>query len=783
MFISFHRSVVTTSIHTCKDICHLNVYVHENTPVENLKWNLIDLLKQHVNTSNYYFEQLQFSLSITTIANYFELSSSILSYKHHQLDREEFCKLNLCSYDQYQCNLSFSIFSQTSFFIVFQLIVQDQNDIIPIFDQSNIDIVIRENLQPFYHYQLPIARDLDSNMYNIDKYSFVNNEFSYIFELVYINRELNLKVLKTLDCEQRSSYKLTIIAQDKGGQKSNILLCNVTVGDFNEFQPKFEKNSYTKYINENFLVNDTVITVSATDADCYDKTIVYSLLSDSSTTLPFQINSKTGETLLKYPLDYEQQSIYRFRVKAANEDGITNSIVPITIHVLDVNDNEPQIYTNILADYKTNNRRENDKDNFESLIVNDNISVDQVIGTILVKDDDSTKINKQLTVNILSCSLSITNCPLVLDRDSMTIRIAKTLDTEQEDTYRIVLEAHDHGIPPLSSQRHLLLYIRQRPRFSQKEYNFRLSTLSLPGTIIGQVEAHSTESRLTHYTIISVTNLVDIDSANGTIYLKEFIQNEHVLNLTVQATNTQNRVLFDQTIVLIHMYHYHNCSPVFQRLSYNFNASELRAPPFEIGQVQATDCISNNTSSITYTFVETDLVPFRINHDNGILTVTHELDRETIDKYDLHIMAINENRQTSKVRVIVHVTDKNDHIPTFIDNDTERYIYVSSIQIFTSSSSTSLIRRHNNDIDSSLITEYVATVNAIDMDDGPNGKINYYFSNNDAYHHFHLYNNGSIYLYNRKHLNVPYRLEIYAKDNGQPALTSKNSIVFYVCDV
>ncbi|CAF0868605.1 unnamed protein product [Didymodactylos carnosus] len=780
-----HMSVVTTSIDNCKDICDLNVYVHENAPVENLKWNLIDLLKQRVNTTNY-FDQLQFSLSTTsktTTATYFQLSSSILSYNHSQLDREEFCKLNLCSYEQYQCDLSLSIFTQTSFIVIFQLIIQDQNDIVPIFDQSNIDIVIRENLQPFYHYQLPTARDLDSNMYNIDKYSFVNNEFNHIFELIYSNNELNLKVLKTLDCEQRSSYQLKIIAQDKGGQKSNILSCNVTVGDFNEFQPKFQQHSYNKYINESFLVNDTVMIVSATDDDCYDKIIIYSLISDSIVALPFRINSKTGEIMLTRSVDYEQQTTYRFRIKAANQDGITNSIVPVTIQVLDVNDNEPRIYTNILANYKIINRKEIDNDNVESIIVDENISIGQVIGTILVKDDDSMKINKQLTISLLSCLPSTMICPLILDHDSMTIRIARVLDTEQDDMYKIVLQANDQGTPPLLSQRHLFLYIRHRPRFTQKKYYFYLSISSSPGSTIGHVEANSTESRLIEYTIVTATNFVDIDSTNGTIYLKEFIYIEYVLNLTVQATNTQNRALFDQTIILIHMYNQNNCSPLFDHLSYTFNVSEQHISPFEIGQVHAMDCTSNNKLSVTYTLIEADTLPFRINNNNGMLIVTHELDRETIDKYDFYVMATIENRTTSKTRIYVYVIDRNDHIPTFVDNYTERFIYVSSIELSTSSSSTSLIRRHNSDIDNSLASEFVTNVYAIDMDDGLNGKINYYFSNSDAYHHFHVYNNGSIYLYNRKHLNVPYRLEIYAKDNGQPALTSKNSILFYVCDI
>ncbi|CAF4908953.1 unnamed protein product, partial [Rotaria socialis] len=48
---------------------------------------------------------------------------------------------------------------------------------------------------------------------------------------------------------------------------------------------------------------------------------------------------------------------------------------------------------------------------------------------------------------------------------------------------------------------------------------------------------------------------------------------------------------------------------------------------------------------------------------------------------------------------------------------------------------------------------------------------------------FHLYSNGSIVLYNQNNLQLPYRLEVYARDQGSPVpLNSKESVVIYVCD-
>src|ERR1700734_1558505 len=111
------------------------------------------------------------------------------------------------------------------FIILFKIIILDENDCIPLFNQDYIYLNIRENLSINYRVQLPIAYDYDSIKYNIDHYEFINNtdDIEKIFELEKFYDELRLKLLKELDCELKNNYQLYIIAIDKGGLKSNIL--------------------------------------------------------------------------------------------------------------------------------------------------------------------------------------------------------------------------------------------------------------------------------------------------------------------------------------------------------------------------------------------------------------------------------------------------------------------------------------------------------------------------------------------------------------------------------
>lgn len=190
----------------------------------------------------------------------------------------------------------------------------------------------------------------------------------------------------------------------------------------------------------------------------------------------------------------------------------------------------------------------------------------------------------------------------------------------------------------------------------------------------------------------------------------------------------------------------------------------------------------SSSSEISYHFPKdqpsTDL-PFIVNSQNGILTVIRDLDRETKASYKFSLQSFNhKTQQISQTEVHINVLDENDHYPIFdnsINNAREQFVYINKSSLIT--------RRHhvNQTVQSN---QFIARIHAFDHDIGSNGQINYYFTNNDNYAYFHLYTNGTITLYNQNNLQLPYRLEIYARDQGHPVpFNSKESIVIYVCDV
>lgn len=151
----------------------------------------------------------------------------------------------------------------------------------------------------------------------------------------------------------------------------------------------------------------------------------------------------------------------------------------------------------------------------------------------------------------------------------------------------------DYGEPSLSSQRRLIILIHDQndclPKFSQKNYQFRLSESTPIGFSIGQIQAidHdlSPNFRQIQYKILSheQKNIIEINSNNGSLYLAEKLSAGITFNLTIMAIDQHNHSLYDQTNLQILTYDEATCLPTFTQTLYIFNTTEHRATPYELG--------------------------------------------------------------------------------------------------------------------------------------------------------------------------------------------------------
>jgi hypothetical protein len=153
----------------------------------------------------------------------------------------------------------------------------------------------------------------------------------------------------------------------------------------------------------------------------------------------------------------------------------------------------------------------------------------------------------------------------------------------------------DYGDPSLNSQRRLIVLIRDQndciPKFSQTNYQFRLSESTPIGYHIGEIQAidHdlSPNFRLIQYKLLYNENqhIIEINSNNGSIYLTEKLAAKMTFNLTVMAIDQHNHSLYDQTNLQIITYDEDTCLPTFTQTLYIFNTTEHRLTPYEIGKI------------------------------------------------------------------------------------------------------------------------------------------------------------------------------------------------------
>ena len=222
---------------------------------------------------------------------------------------------------------------QTNQILIIEIL--DENDNIPQF------------LHPFYHLSLrennPIntiltkieAYDSDQGENGRITYEILTNESSLPF-IIDGNNGI-LRTLQTFDREKRSFYQFEILARDHGSPHplSSQIPIQIDIDDLNDNQPQFEYEEYEFSIEENLFLRKPFGIIRAFDRDINSK-LIYQIEDEQTI---FEINHK-GEIFLQTSLDRENQDRYDFNITAFDQHFKIS--VPIIIHILDVNDCQPE---------------------------------------------------------------------------------------------------------------------------------------------------------------------------------------------------------------------------------------------------------------------------------------------------------------------------------------------------------------------------------------------------------------------------------------------------------
>ena len=168
-------------------------------------------------------------------------------------------------------------------------------------------------------------------------------------------------ILVSRQVEALTTYILNISAQDEGGLSTItqiILRINDTNNNrfhtlinkhhfscFNNFRPVFDKSYYHFKVLEGDYNGANIGMVHAEDGDFFEAGRVTYRIVDEDPSIPVLIDSVTGAVTISGTLDRETVESYKFEVMATDHGMKSlDSVVNVTVTVLDENDNQPLFY-------------------------------------------------------------------------------------------------------------------------------------------------------------------------------------------------------------------------------------------------------------------------------------------------------------------------------------------------------------------------------------------------------------------------------------------------------
>ena len=153
-----------------------------------------------------------------------------------------------------------------------------------------------------------------------------------------------------------------------------------------------------------------------------------------------------------------------------------------------------------------------------------------------------------------------------------------------------------------------------------------------------------------------------------------------------------------------------------------------------------------------------------LDKDNGVITLTKNLDREKLEEYMLKFRAIDNGGLTSLKSAVVKIVvkDVNDDPPAFLE---KTYYF--------------------NVVENTLSSIFIGAVLAKSRDQGPGGVLSYSIKTGEAQQFFHINNSGAIFTKNKldHEIQSKYTFTVEARDHGDPRLFGYVNVTVSVEDL
>ncbi|XP_022624812.1 protocadherin alpha-5-like isoform X3 [Seriola dumerili] len=316
--------------------------------------------------------------------------------------------------------------------------VQDVNDNVPVFDKTLYKATVPENTPQGATVISVHARDLDEGLNGEILYSFINHDNDNNVNKFAINPVTGeITVNDELDHEKNNAVEIRVQAKDKGASpRASHCKVLVEITDVNDNPPEISVTSLVNVVREDAAIDTMVGLITVRDNDAEKNGAVQIRIVDS---VPFTIKNtyKNHYSLVvDGTLDREQASEYNVTITATDE-GVPSlsSTSVLTVHISDVNDNAPRF-----------------KEPMINIFVKENSPVGGVIYTMTADDPDVDE-NAKVMFSVMNDNHknSVIGSVISVNSDTGDIFSLQSFNYEELKTFQFKVQATDFGIPPLSS--------------------------------------------------------------------------------------------------------------------------------------------------------------------------------------------------------------------------------------------------------------------------------------------------------------------------------------------
>ncbi|XP_023111759.2 protocadherin beta-4 [Felis catus] len=572
-----------------------------------------------------------------------------------KIDREELCG------SVEPCVLHFQVLLETPVqFFEGELSIQDINDHSPVFPTGEMLLKIPENSQPGTLFPLKLAQDLDVGSNGLQKYTISPNSYFHVLTRNHSEAKKypDLVQDKALDREEQPAFSLTLIALDGGSPpKSGTITVRILITDVNDNAPEFVHTPYEVQVLENSSLDSPVLSVSAKDIDSGNfGSVSYGFFQASDEIKQtFSINEVTGEIRLTKKLDFEHIKSYHVEIEAIDGGGLSGKGT-VVIHVVDVNDNAPELTISSL----TNSIPEN--------------APETVVSIFRIRDRDSGDNGKMI------CSIP-DNLPFLLKptfKNFYTLVTESPLDRESRAEYNITITVTDLGTPRLKTQHNITVTVSDvndnAPAFSQTTYTLRVRENNSPALHIGSVSATDRDSganaQVTYSLLppadpqLPLASLVSINADNGQLFALRSLDYEalRAFEFGVRAADRGSPALSSQARVRVLVLDDNDNAPFVLYPPQNGSApcTELVPRAAEAGylvtKVVAVDGDSGQNAWLSYQLLKaTEPGLFGVWAHNGEVRTARLLSERDAVKHRLVVLVKDNGEPPRSASVTLHV--------------------------------------------------------------------------------------------------------------------------------